>query len=186
MNLLTDLQPRYRRSITQFLRFAMVGGFGVIVNNGVLVVCNVIGRELLDAQSKAVFWDLPGTDFNVRVYHVYVMIAFFVASLSNFVMNRYWTFKSANRAHFMKEYLPFLSVGLAAQMVGLMLLTLFMHDNSPISLSDSVFDDSSGLRTKLYWANLIVIGFVTPINFILNKLWTFRFIRQRHGRQSQS
>lgn len=163
----------------------MVGGFGVIVNNAVLVLCNIIGRDVLHVSSREVFWDLPATAFNVRNYHVYVMIAFFVASLSNFIMNRYWTFKSPNRAHFLKEYLPFLSVGLAAQMVGLVLMTLLMHSDSPVGLSDSVFDDSSGFRTKLYWANLIVIACVTPINFLLNKLWTFRFVRQRHGRQVQ-
>lgn len=175
--------PRYRRGLTQFVRFAIVGGLGFVVNNLVVIVCNVIGRNVLHVGPNTALVNLPGSSFNVRNYHAYVMIGFFVASLSNFVMNRYWTFKSPNRAHFLKEYLPFLAVGLMAQMVGMVLITLLMHPHSPIGLPSSVFNDSSGLRTKLYWANIIAIAFTTPINFVMNKLWTFRFVRQRHGRQ---
>jgi putative flippase GtrA len=177
---------RYRNSFRQLLRFGLVGGVGVIVNQVVLVLCNIIGRDVLHVRDRAVFFDPPLTDFNVRNYHVYVMIAFLVANVCNFLLNRYWTFKSDNRAHLWHEYWPFLLVGLSAQMVGLVLLTLLMHPDSPIGLPSDVFDDSSGLRTKLYWANLLVIGFVTPINFLLNKLWTFRAVRNRYGRQSDS
>lgn len=174
--------PRHRRNATQLARFALVGGSGVVVNNVVLVTGNVLGRDVAGLDAGDVFVGLPWTEFNVRIYHLYFMLAFFVASMSNFVLNRYWTFSSPNRAHFLKEYFPFLSVGVAAQLVGLVLLTLLMHPNSPIGLSEQVFDGSSGFRTKLYWANLIVIVVVTPINFVVNKLWTFRWVRDRHGR----
>ncbi|MBK8459270.1 MAG: GtrA family protein [Micropruina sp.] len=177
---------RHRNSFHQLFRFGLVGGVGVIVNQAVLIVCNVIARDFLHLRDRGVFLDPPFTDFNVRNYHVYVMIAFLAANLCNFLLNRYWTFKSENRAHFWHEYWPFLLVGFAAQLVGLVPLTLLMHPDSPIGLPSDVFDDSSGLRTKLYWANLLVIGFVTPINFVLNKLWTFRAVRQRYGRQNTS
>ena len=52
-----------------------------------------------------------------------------------------------------------------------------MHPHSPVSLPTSVFDDSSGLRNRLYWSQLIVIGLVTPLSFVLNKLWTFAAVR---------
>ena len=64
------------------------------------------------------------------------------------------------------------------QMVGLLLITALMHPHSPIGLPSDVFDNSTGFRTKLYWANLITIACVTPINFVLNKLWTFRAVRR--------
>jgi putative flippase GtrA len=179
----TDLFARHRRSLLQFARFLMVGGLGVVVNQVVLVVTNVIARDAFGLHNNAVVAGIPLTPFNIRNYHVYVMIAFLVANLSNFLLNRYWTFKSANRAHFWHEYWPFLLVGLGAQMVGMLLITALMHPNSPIGLPSDVFDNSSGLRTKLYWANLIMIVCVTPVNFVLNKLWTFRAVRARHGRQ---
>jgi hypothetical protein len=51
---------------------------------------------------------------------------------------------------------------------------------SPIHLSPTVLDDSTGFRTRLYWAQLIVIAVVTPVSFVLNKLWTFAAVRTHH------
>ena len=103
-------------------------------------------------------WDLPLTDFNIRWYHVYSTIAFLVANLWNFQLNRLWTFRSARHSGWLREYLPFLTVGLLAQIVGLGILTLLMHPGSPFSLSPAFFDDSTGFRTRLYWAQLITIA----------------------------
>ena len=63
--------------------------------------------------------DLPFTDFNIRWYHVFSTIAFLVANLWNFQLNRLWTFRSAAHASWIREYLPFLAVGLLGQLVGL-------------------------------------------------------------------
>lgn len=121
--------------------------------------------------------DLPLTAFNVRWYHLYLMVGFFVANLCNFQLNRIFTFRSAKHSGWLREYGPFLAVGLAAQVVGLGIATLLMHPNSFLSLPSDVFDNSTGLRTKLYWANLIVIAITVPISFVLNKLWTFSSVR---------
>jgi hypothetical protein len=56
-----------------------------------------------------------------------------------------------------------------------------MHPNSPLSLPSTIFDDSTGFRTRFYWAQLITIAIVTPISFLLNKLWTFSSVRGKHG-----
>ncbi|MEA5118029.1 MAG: GtrA family protein, partial [Propionicimonas sp.] len=144
-----------------------------------LVITNVIARDWLGMHNNNIVFPVPFTSFNVRHYHVYVMIAFLVANLSNFLLNRHWTFNSAKHAGVWKEYWPFLTVGLVGQMAGLLLITALMHPHSPIGLPSDVFDNSTGFRTKLYWANLITIACVTPINFVLNKLWTFRAVRRR-------
>ena len=52
-----------------------------------------------------------------------------------------------------------------------------MHRGSPLALPAGLLDDSSGLRTRLYWAQLIVIAVVTPMAFALNKVWTFAAVR---------
>ena len=49
-----------------------------------------------------------------------------------------------------------------------------MNPLSPIALSPTIFDDSSGLRTKFYWATAISIIVAMPVNFLVNKLWAFR------------
>ena len=166
---------RHRHNWVLLGRFALVGASGVLVNMLTLIVVKKLGP---DAPEPIV--GIPFTNFNVRWYHVYSTIAFLVANLWNFQLNRSWTFRSSHRATWWREYLPFFVVGLLGQLVGLVLLTLLMHESSPLHLPASVFDDSTGLRTRLYWAQLIVIAVVTPVSFVLNKLWTFTAVRTHH------
>jgi putative flippase GtrA len=163
---------RHGQNWIQLFRFALVGGSGVVVNLFVAIMCKKIGPD-----ENGIFFDLPLTDFNVRWYHVYSTIAFLVANLWNFQLNRLWTFRSAKHAGWFKEYFPFLTVGILGQIVGLGILTLLMHPNSIFSLSTTFFDNSTGFRTRFYWAQLITIAIVTPLSFVLNKFWTFSAVR---------
>jgi putative flippase GtrA len=166
------LMTRHRRNVGLLVRFGVVGASGVLVNLLTLVVLRRYGPHFDDAVLA-----LGSSGFNLRWYHVYSTIAFLVANLTNFQLNRTWTFKSNRAAPWWREYWPFLAVGLACQVIGLALLTLLMHPASPISLPRDVLDDSSGLRSRLYWSQLIVITVVTPLSFVLNKLWTFAAVR---------
>ncbi|HEX5919948.1 MAG TPA: GtrA family protein [Nocardioides sp.] len=166
------LMTRHRRNVGLLVRFGVVGASGVVVNLLTLVVLRRFGPHFDDAVVA-----LGSSGFNLRWYHVFSTIAFLVANLSNFQLNRTWTFKSNLAAPWWREYWPFLAVGLAVQVIGLALLTLLMHPGSPVSLPSDVFDDSSGLRNRLYWSQLIVIVVVTPLSFVLNKLWTFAAVR---------
>jgi putative flippase GtrA len=166
------LSTRHRRNVGLLVRFGAVGASGVVVNLLTLVALRRLGPHFDDAVVA-----LGSTGFNLRWYHVYSTIAFLVANLTNFQLNRSWTFRSSRAAGWGREYGPFLVVGLAGQAVGLALLTLLMHPDSPVSLPRDVFDDSSGLRNRLYWSQLVVIAVVTPLSFVLNKLWTFAAVR---------
>ena len=171
----TETLRRHGRNALQFGRFALVGGTGVVVNLVVLVLVKRMGPLPEDAIVA-----LHPTAFHVRWYHVCSTIAFLVANLWNFQLNRWWTFRSSKHSGWWREYWPFLAVGLLGQAIGLVLLTLLMHRGSPLSLPTGVLDDSSGFRTRLYWAQLIVIAVVTPLSFVLNKLWTFAAVRTHH------
>jgi len=168
----TDSLQRHKRNALQFVRFAAVGATGVLVNLVVLVIVKRLGPHPEDA-----IFALNPTDFHVRWYHAYSTVAFLVANLWNFQLNRRWTFRSSQHSSWWKEYWPFLAVGMLGQAIGLVLLTLLMHHGSPIALPTDPLDDTSGLRTRLYWAQLIVIVVVTPLSFVLNKLWTFAAVR---------
>ena len=165
---------RHRRNFGLLFRFGVVGAAGVVVNMLTLILLRRVGPHFDGAVVG-----LLGTEYNVRWYHVYSTVAFLVANLWNFQLNRTWTFRSAGHAPWWREYWPFLAVGAAGQAVGLALLTLLMHPDSPISLPREVFDDSTGLRNRLYWSQLIVIAVVTPLSFVLNKVWTFAAVRSR-------
>jgi len=167
-----DTLRRHRRNALQFVRFVLVGGTGVVVNLLVLIVVKRLGPHPEDA-----IFALAHTAYHVRWYHLYSTVAFLAANLWNFQLNRSWTFRSARHSAWWKEYWPFLSVGLLGQAIGLVLLTLLMNRGSPLALPTDVLDDTTGFRTRLYWAQLIVIVVVTPSSFVLNKLWTFAAVR---------
>jgi putative flippase GtrA len=171
---------RHRRNLILLARFGAVGLSGVIVNMIALIVAYKLGPG-----HDTPVVGLPLSEFNVRWYHVYSTLAFLVANLWNFQLNRTWAFQSSQHAGWWKEYWPFLAVGLLGQAVGLLLLTALMHPQSPVALPTSVFDDSSGLRTRLYWAQLIVIGMVMPLSFVLNKVWTFNAVRALHREERE-
>ena len=166
------LLTRHRRNLGLLARFGVVGASGVVVNMVTLILLRRLGPHFDEAVVG-----LGPSDFNLRWYHVYSTVAFLVANLSNFQLNRSWTFQTTRHTRWWKEYWPFLVVGLGGQAVGLALLTLLMHPHSPVSLPSDVFDDSSGLRNRLYWSQLIVIALVTPLSFVFNKLWTFAAVR---------
>lgn len=166
---------RHRHNFVLLARFGTVGASGVLVNMATLILVKRLGPGFDEA-----IVGLPASDFNLRWYHAYSTAAFLVANLWNFQLNRSWTFRSSGRAGWWREYWPFLAVGLTGQALGLGLLTLLLHPFSPISLPTSVLDDSTGLRTRLYWAQLAVIAVVTPLSFVLNKLWTFAAVRTEH------
>ncbi|MEO6511521.1 MAG: GtrA family protein [Nocardioides sp.] len=169
---------RHRRNLVLLVRFGVVGVSGVVVNLIALIVANKIGPDHQQALLA-----LPFGGFNIRWYHVFSTFAFLVANLWNFQLNRSWAFQSSGHARWWKEYWPFLAVGALGQFVGLLVLTALMHQGSPIALSSSVFDDSTGFRTRLYWAQLIVIALVTPLSFVLNKVWTFNAVRDLHRQE---
>lgn len=168
---------RHRHNWLQFLKFAAVGASGVIVN----LIATVIAKWLLP-EYQGVAIDLPFTDFNIRWYHVITTIAFLVANIWNFQLNRSWTFKSGKHAGWFKEFFPFLATGLVAYVVGQGILTLLLKPGSPLELQAlfPALDDSTGWRTPLYWAQLIQVVITMPINFVVNKLWTFRAVRHEH------
>ncbi len=167
---------RQRHNWKLLVRFGVVGATGVIVN--------LVALKLVEGAGPAydsVCLDLPLTDFNVRWYHVYVTFAFFVANLWNFQLNRSWTFRSGKHAGWWSEYVPFVLVGLLSLLLNLLIVTVLLHPNSPLSLSESAFDGSSPWRDRLTMAQLIAIAIVTPASFVFNKLWTFSSVRGQAG-----
>lgn len=153
---------------SQAFRFLAVGGTGLVVNLLVVVACNKLGPD-----EHGIALNLPGIDYNVRWYHVFATGAFLAANLSNFQLNRIWTFRTSLHARWIDEYWPSLVTGLLGLVLNLGVLTVLLHQGSPVSLSPDFFDDSTGLRTRLYWAQFIALMVVTPFSFVLNRVWTF-------------
>lgn len=159
----------------QFVRFGIVGACGVVVNMVVAILLN----KAHGGTSKAndVVWHVSGTDFNLRFTVIVWIVGFLVANCVNFQLNRTWTFKSSKHASWWSEFWPFLAVGSVAAIVGMFLKVGFTNPTSPIYLSSSFFHEGAGLHSREYWAQIITIVITMPINFAVNKLWTFRAVR---------
>ena len=89
--------------------------------------------------------------------HTAAAISFIVAAANNYWWNRHWTFRG-DRGDFALQGMRFFVVSLAALAVNQLWLLLFL--------------DVAGLGKIVSQAIAIVL--VTPLNFVGNKLWSFR------------
>ncbi|WJY67758.1 GtrA family protein [Corynebacterium auris] len=169
----TALTMRLRAGFKEFVRFGIVGGSGVVVNLLIFYVTKKLLENGFATHESDVFFNLFGTRWNVRWYHVLSTIAFVVANLWNYQLNRSWTFRDVPKRSWLQGFFPFLATGLGAFLVSLVFLTLFMNPTSPIALPSAIFDDSTGLRTKSYWAQALATLIAMPANFLINKFWVF-------------
>ena len=85
---------KYRNSIRPFLKFGIVGGSGTIVNLVITVLAKKISWWTAQISEHDVAMNLFGSQFNIRWFNIFAIIAFLVANLWNFQINRMWTFKA--------------------------------------------------------------------------------------------
>jgi putative flippase GtrA len=120
----------------QLVRFGLVGGVGFVVNVAVYTL----------------FVHAVGLD-----YRLANIVAWLVAVLNNFVLNRHWTF-DARGGHARSQAIRFLLVSLVAEACSLALLTVLVE----------------GAGVAKVPAQAIAVAGSMPLNFLGNKLWSFR------------
>jgi putative flippase GtrA len=90
-------------------------------------------------------------------YHVSAVLAWLVAVANNFILNRHWTFDARDgRAHF--QAMRFLVVSLVALGASQLILTALVEGASVAKVA----------------AQAIAVAASMPLNFLGNKLWSFR------------
>ncbi|MFV8380545.1 GtrA family protein [Corynebacterium hindlerae] len=173
------LSERLRTNTRQFIKFGIVGGSGVPVNLLVAYLALKISVFSGGPDYHEAVLGIPGTPFNIRGFHVFQAIAFLVANMWNYQLNRTWTFGGLEKRSWLRGFFPFLTTGLLALLVQMAVSTLMLNPTSPLALPDFL-DDSSGLKNRFYWAQAISILVAMPVNFIINKLWAFRTKKPTH------
>ncbi|MGF0225552.1 GtrA family protein [Dietzia natronolimnaea] len=173
---------RYRRSARQFLMFGIVGGSGMVVNMIVTVLMNRANGGIQNAQD--ILFPFSGTEYNFRFTTLVWIVAFLVANVYNFMLNRHWTFGKGHKAPVMQEFWPFLLVGSVAAAAGIFIKLAFTNPTSPLYLPEPWWHEDAGIHSREYWSQLLTILITMPINFVVNKLWTFRSVRRRHHARS--
>lgn len=162
-------------ALRELFVFGLVGGSGVIVNMFVGIVMNKLNGGTINARD--VLLPIVGTEWNIRFTHIVWIVAFVVANVWNFQLNRSVTFRGSTKAGWWKEFWPFFAVGSVAMLVGLLLKALMTNPTTPLYLPEPYFNEEKGLSSREYWSQLIAIFLTMPVNFIVNKLWTFGTVR---------
>lgn len=154
-----------RTTLLQFVRFCLVGGSGVIVNlvvfTLVLLVWQLalghihsVGGLVSSVHGLVVKKDTQGLP--AAAAYLANAAGFIVSVMTNYYLNRRWTFRSTKDVS--GELPKFFTVSVIAY-GGQLAIFWLLREQAQLAPIPS---------------QLIAIVFVMPINFIANKLWSFR------------
>ncbi len=136
----------WRPLITKFIKFAVVGASGAVIDFGLTALC------------KGIF-GIPELLSNA--------IGFTVAATSNYFLNRVWTWRSTSKEVGV-EYAKFFFVSL----VGLGLNSLIVFLLKDISIVPRFVETT--LDWDFWVAKIIATAVVMVWNFVANNFFTFR------------
>lgn len=130
-----NIRAAQRSDWHQLVRFCVVGGTGYLVNLGLFSFL------------------VRGADAH---YMLAAVVAFCVAWTNNFVLNKFWTFRS-HELSAVQQGARYLAVSLVALGLNLLLLEgLVQADVAEVT------------------AQAVAIAAVMPVNYLLNRRWSFR------------
>ncbi|WP_051189523.1 GtrA family protein [Daejeonella oryzae] len=119
----------------KFVKFGIVGFSGIFVDFGITFLC----KEKLKIQK-----------------YVANSLGFTAATISNYILNRFWTFQSHDKAQLL-QFGKFFGIAL----IGLVLNNLLIY----------LFNDK--LKFNFYLSKVFAIAIVSVWNFFANYLYTF-------------
>jgi len=150
--ILTNPRERIR-----FLRFAVVGIIGAVVDFGMMNLLN---------QVFYILYEVAGT------------ISFIAAILSNFIWNRYWTYPDSRSKPLVKQLVVFAVVNALGLAIRLPILTyleplmLKFFQQLPVDLP--VFDPSFYAENFTLAVAVVIVMFW---NFFVNRYWTYNDVK---------
>lgn len=147
MILLTNVKERER-----FLKFAVVGVFGAVIDFGVMnLLTQAAGMPLVPA----------GT------------ISFICAVISNFIWNRFWTYPDSRSRPIARQLTMFFVVNIAG--VAIRIPILHFVEPPLLSLMSNMLP--TGVQSAEFLAKnctlAIAVGIVMLWNFFVNRYWTY-------------
>lgn len=147
------LSPRYQRSMRQFLKFSVTGAFGAVVDFGTY---NILTRGL--------GWT---TIYFVAGYEVIAanLVSVFLAVASNFLFNKYWTFRNTDKA-IVKQWSGYFVLNLVTFVLNQVLTSYFAFR---VAFFGSLFGDMKDNAAKV-----LAIGIILFLNFLGSKFLIFR------------
>jgi putative flippase GtrA len=137
---------------TRFLKFALVGTLGAVIDFGVMnLLTRLLRMDLVPAG----------------------VISFTCAVISNFLWNRYWTYPESRSRHIFQQLVMFFLVNIAG--VGIRIPILYYVEPPLMNLFDSQYFHNP-ITADIFAKNVtlaIAVGIVMLWNFFVNRYWTY-------------
>lgn len=139
------------RELKRFIKFACVGVIGAVVDFGSFNVMLTMGIATTVANT----------------------ISFFLAIISNFIWNRYWTYPDSRSKNLVRQFAQFFSVNASGLVIRWPIVRF--GEAAMVGLVTATGLFNSALSARL-GANLIVacaVGIVMFWNFFVNRYYTY-------------
>ncbi len=156
------------KEVERFLKFAVVGAIGAVVDFGVL---NVLQATILHP-------DEPNVQLKVALA---TGTAFTAAVISNFIWNRYWTYPDSRTRSIRRQLVQFFIVNALGLLFRLWFVkTLFgplgeigADALQGVGLAPESMSDASVSRLGTNIAQFFAVWIVMVWNFFVNRYWTY-------------
>lgn len=152
--ILTFIAPEHRKEFRRFAKFMIVGGIGFVVDTGALNII-VIGMHLVD-----------------NLHRTYAKaFSFSLAVVSNFLWNRFWTYRDSRSKPIAVQLGQFGVVSLLG--LGINLGIFSWVGNWAVPRLQASMGPVVGLAVGTNVAQVCAVVVVMFWNFFINRVWTY-------------
>lgn len=142
-----------RKEVTRFLKFAVVGTIGAMVDFGMLYLLHVV-----------VGWPLALSN----------TISFTCAVISNFIWNRFWTYPDSRSKPISAQLVQFFVVNIAGWAINTGILLALNKPLTAFALTlPVVATEATAHKLGYNGAKVFATGVVMFWNFFVNRFWTY-------------
>jgi putative flippase GtrA len=147
-----------RKEVTRFLKFAVVGTIGAIVDFSILYLLHVV-----------VGWPLALSN----------TISFTCAVTSNFIWNRFWTYPDSRSKPISAQMVQFFVVNIAGWAINTGILLALNKPLTGLALALPVITSEATAHKLGYnGAKVFATGVVMFWNFFINRFWTYNDVKR--------
>ncbi len=155
------LGGKNHKELERFLKFAVVGAIGAVIDLG-----------LTNILLQFVFHPQPGDD---RPVQIATAIGFITAVISNFILNRYWTYPDSRSRPIAAQLTQFFVVNAVGLGIRELVVTLL---NTPFAMllkkvAGTWINSDMQVRLGANMAIMIALVIVMLWNFFVNRYWTY-------------
>ncbi len=145
--------PRYQRTVQQFLKFGITGAIGAAVD-----------FSSYNFLTRVMEWDTILTPFGYQIIAAN-LVSVFLAICSNFLLNKYWTFRNRESA-VLKQWSGYFTLNIITFVLNQLITSFFTFHVPLVALLFSTQRDNA--------AKALAIGCILFINFLGSKFIVFR------------